>query len=108
MSKNFIIQCDDSVQNEKVQIKILAKGYTWVTGYDLIKHTNEPVLIFDNLNSRVRTISYHSKIMSDDYKKNSCYKNYIRISASDFLKNVNLRYANQKKESHKEVINKGE
>ena len=94
MSKNFIIQCDDSIQNEKVQIKILAKGYTWVTGYDLIQHTNEPVLIFDNLNSRARTISYHSKIMSDDYKKYSCYKNHTRISASDFLKNVKLKNAN--------------
>ena len=85
---NYIIECEDSIENEKVQIKILGKGYRWVTEYDLIQYENEPVLIFDNLNSKDRAISYHSKIMSEDYKQYSCYKKHKRIKAVDFLKLV--------------------
>lgn len=84
--KNYVILCESSDQSEMVQIKILAKGYTWVSGFKLTQYTDKPVLIFDNLNSKDRAISYHEKLMSEEYKKYSCYKNHQVIGAEDFLK----------------------
>jgi hypothetical protein len=86
--KHYVIICESSDQNEMVQIKILAKGYTWVTGFKLTQYTDKPVLVFDDLNSSDRAISYHEKIMSEEYKKYSCYQKHKLINAVDFLKLV--------------------
>lgn len=84
--KNYIIKCSDSIENERVQIKILGKGHKWSEGCLTTQYINKPILIFDNLNNKERAISYHSKEMSEDYKQHSCYKKHLRISANDFLK----------------------
>lgn len=93
MSKNYIIECDDSIQNEKVQIKILSKGYKWSEGSEVTQHINEPVLIFDDLNNKEKSISFHRNKMSEDYRIHSCYHKHIRITAADFLNNINLKNA---------------
>lgn len=85
MKKNYIIVCSDSVENEMVQIKILGRDYCWSEGGRTIQHVNQPVLIFDNLNNKDRSISYHKSLMNSDYKEHSCYKKHIIISANDFL-----------------------
>ena len=86
--KNYVIFCESAEQNEMIQIKLLSKGYEWVSGYKLIQFTDKPVLVFDNLNSKDRAISYHEKLMSEEYKKYSCYKNHRVIGAEAFLKLV--------------------
>ena len=80
MSKHYIITCENEEQNELVQIKILGKGYTWSESDRLVTNKDKPVLILDDLNNKERSISYHNKLMSLDYKK------YKIISALDFLK----------------------
>jgi len=86
--RNYIILCESSEQNEMVQIKILGKGYEWITGVKLTQFTDKPVLVFDDLNSSNRAISYHEHLMSEQYKKYSCYKNHRTISSEAFLKLV--------------------
>ena len=83
--KNYIIVCDAKIENELVQIKILAKGFKWSGGCLVTQHTNMPVLIFDDLNNTDRSISYHESVMDNYYKKYSCYQKHITINASDFL-----------------------
>ena len=84
--KNYIINCENEEQSELVQIKILGLGYAWSEGGKLIAHRDKPVLIFDNLNNEERSISYHNRQMSLDYKQYSCYKKHKIISALEFLK----------------------
>ena len=86
--KHYVIFCESSDQNEMVQIKILAKGYTWVSGFKLTQFTDKSVLVFDDLNSSDRAISYHEKLITEEYKKHSCYKNHRVIGAEAFLKLV--------------------
>jgi len=88
MKTNYIITCDNEDENELVQIKILGKGYSWSEGEKTISYKNKPVLIFDNLNNKDRSLSYHNHLMSEDYKIHSCYKKHRLISAIDFLKLV--------------------
>jgi uncharacterized protein YukJ len=83
--KNYIIVCDDYKQSEFVQKKILATGYAWTAGGIIVQYTDKPVIIFDNLNSQSRSMSYHTSLMNDDYKCHSCYKNHLTISANNFL-----------------------
>lgn len=85
MKKHYIITCENEEQNELVQIKILGKGYTWSEGGKLVTNKDKPVLIFDDLNNKERSISYHNHLMSLDYKKYSCYQKHKIISALDFL-----------------------
>lgn len=85
MKKHYIITCENEEQSELVQIKILGAGYLWSEGGKLVNHTNKPVLIFDDLNNKDRSISYHEKLMSDQYKPYSCYQKHKTISAINFL-----------------------
>ncbi len=85
MKKYYIITCENEEQSELVQIKILGKGYVWSEGGKLIVHKDKPVLIFDDLNNKERSISYHNSLMSLDYKQYSCYQKHKIISALDFL-----------------------
>jgi len=86
--KNYIIICNYEAESYQVQKKLLISGSEWVSGFWRIQHTEKPVLVFDDLNSSKRAISYHEAVMSDEYKKHSCYKNHTTIDAQDFL---NLR-----------------
>jgi anthranilate/para-aminobenzoate synthase component II len=83
--KNYIIICNTENENIAVQAKILALGGKWVSGKTTIQFTDKPELIFDNLDSKERTISYHETVMRDDYKRLSCYKNHKTITAIEFL-----------------------
>jgi len=82
---NYIIICNTENENIAVQAKILALGGKWVSGKTTIQFTDKPELIFDNLDSNERTISYHETVMRDDYKRLSCYKNHKTITAIEFL-----------------------
>ena len=84
--KNYIIICNTENENIAVQAKILALGGKWVSGKTTIQFTDKPELIFDNLDSNERTISYHETVMRDDYKRLSCYKNHKTITAIEFLR----------------------
>ena len=83
--KNYIIICDTENENIAVQAKIIALGGKWVSVKTTIQFTDKPELIFDNLDSNERTISYHETVMRDDYKRLSCYKNHKTITAIEFL-----------------------
>ena len=83
---NYIIICNTENENIAVQAKILALGGKWVSGKTDVQHTDKPVLVFDDLNSDERAMSYHEAIMSDEYKKWSCYKNHKTMTAIEFLR----------------------
>ena len=84
--KNYIIICDTENQSIAVQMTLLAFGATWVSGTNFAQNTDKPVLVFDDLNSDERAISYHETIMTEEYKKRSCYKNHKTITAIEFLR----------------------
>lgn len=84
--KNYIIICNTENENIAVQAKILALGGKWVSGKTDVQYTDKPVLVFDDLNSDERAMSYHEAIMSDEYKKCSCYRNHKTMTAIEFLR----------------------
>ena len=84
--KNYIIICNTENENIAVQAKILALGGKWVSGKTDVQYTDKPVLVFDDLNSDERAISYHETIMSDEYKKRYGYKNHKTMTAIEFLR----------------------
>lgn len=83
---NYIIICDTENQSIAVQMTLLAFRATWVSGTNFVQHTDKPVLVFDDLNSDERAMSYHEAIMTDEYKKCSCYGNHKTMTAIEFLR----------------------
>lgn len=84
--KNYIIICDTENQSIAVQMTLLAFGATWVSGTNFAQNTDKPVLVFDDLNSDERAISYHETIMTEEYKKRYCYKKHKTMTAIEFLR----------------------
>ena len=84
--KNYIIICDTENQSIAVQMTLLAFGATWVSGTNFAQNTDKPVLVFDDLNSDERAISYHEAIMTEEYKKRYCYKKHKTMTAIEFLR----------------------
>ena len=84
--KNYIIICNSENQSIAVQMTLLAFGATWVSGTNFAQNTDKPVLVFDDLNSDERAISYHETIMTEEYKKRYCYKKHKTMTAIEFLR----------------------
>ena len=84
--KNYIIISDTENQSIAVQMTLLAFGATWVSGTNFAQNTDKPVLVFDDLNSDERAISYHETIMTEEYKKRYCYKKHKTMTAIEFLR----------------------
>ena len=84
--KNYIIICDTENQSIAVQMTLLAFGATWVSGTNFAQNTDKPVLVFDDLNSDERAVSYHEAIMTEEYKKRYCYKKHKTMTAIEFLR----------------------
>ena len=83
---NYIIICDTENQSIAVQMTLLAFGATWVSGTNFAQNTDKPVLVFDDLNSDERAISYHETIMTEEYKKRYGYKKHKTMTAIEFLR----------------------